>query len=583
MFLKKFILKSQHGRVLREVVFKKGMNIILGEGTGNLHESTNNLGKTTLIRCIDFCLDGKPDPIFKDAEFRIANTEVQDFLTITKPTFTLVVASSFESKSETVIERQLDLDAKRGKVRNFIDGKQYNSEEFKNELKARFFSLKDNKPTFRQLIGKFLRNADHQISQILRFNGSYCSDAEYEKIHLFLLGFDSSNLLTEKSDIEHRIARTEKILSALRTRHGRNALEQRLIILNSEMELLTQKRDSFRISEQYEEEAVQLDQCQRELMRIDSELAGARLKVHIQTDRIGKLINDQVAVNSQGLKYLYDEAGYYSDTLARTFDELVLFHNTMVQNEVDYLTEGLKESEEEIDLLEDERASTTAQYNELLEFLGRAGSLAEYTKLNEQISAKSKEIGSDTALLEELTYHEDELTDLGTEYARVTALMQSKIKNVDDNLTVFNSFFSTYTEQLDGEKYILAYETKNDELYKFKVAHLRGNTGSGHKQAVVAAFDIAYMAFCNHPKIKINRPLFATMDKIEIIDIEKIKTLIDIANLQNGQFIAPFIRDKLAGIYSEVEQDIILTLNKDDRFFRIEQMKSVPTPKVGGA
>ena len=263
MFLRKFTLKSDQGIVLREVSFKKGMNIILGESTGGKNESTNNLGKTTLIRCIDFCLNGKPDPIYKDPEFRTSNVEVESFLTQTKPSFILTLSKRFESKEVLTIERRLDLGARRGKVRNFINDQPYSAEEFQEALKKYFFGFNDEKPTFRQLIGKFVRNADYQISQILRFNGSFCSNAEYEKIHLFLLGFQSPEALTKKSDIELQIAKTERTLAALRPRHSRNALEQKLHILNNEMQALVAQRDSFQINEKYEEEHTLLQASQR--------------------------------------------------------------------------------------------------------------------------------------------------------------------------------------------------------------------------------------------------------------------------------------------------------------------------------
>lgn len=568
MFLKKFILLSDQGEVLREVPFKKGMNIILGESK-NKDESTNNLGKTTLIRCIDFCLDGKADPLYKDPEFKTPNIEVEDFLVRAKPTFRLVLSKTFESDTHVVIERKLDLAAKRGKIRNYIDGELYNADDFTDELKKRIFGFNDDKPTFRQLIGKFMRNADHQISKILRFNSAFCSDAEYEKIHLFLLGFDSSKVLTQKSDIELQIGKIDRVLTALRTRYSRNSLEQKLHILNSEIQALQKKRDDFQIEEKYEEESERLEISQLKLNALNRNIAELRLKNHINQVRIEKLQGDQVALNSNSLKYLYDEAGYYSENLAKTFDELVVFHNTMVNNECQYLQDAVRTNAKALELLEEEREDEVDRYNTLLAFLGHTGSLAEYTKLNEQITSKAEEIGVDSGLLNELVFHESELTRLEEEREKLNETMQEKIKKVDENQKVFNEYFSSYSSQLDGEKYMLAYETTNEGLYKFNVSHLRGNSGSGHKQAVVAAFDLAYMAFCN--RLNISRPLFATMDKVEIIDIEKIKTLFAIAGGQNGQFIAPFIRDKLESIYPEIKNNIILTLNNGDRFFRIEQ------------
>ena len=98
---------------------------------------------------------------------------------------------------------------------------------------------------------------------------------------------------------------------------------------------------------------------------------------------------------------------------------------------------------------------------------------------------------------------------------------------------------------------------------------MRGNLGTGQKQAVVMAFDLAYMAFCN--EIKLKRPLFATQDKIEVIDINKLITLFDLANEQNGQLIVPLIADKLiAEEYPKLIEDTVLTLTAEDRFFGID-------------
>ena len=81
------------------------------------------------------------------------------------------------------------------------------------------------------------------------------------------------------------------------------------------------------------------------------------------------------------------------------------------------------------------------------------------------------------------------------------------------------------------------------------------------------AFDLAYMAFCNEMKLK--RPFFATQDKIEVVDIQKITVLFDLANQQNGQLITPIIDDKIKD-YPDLVKDTVLSLNSEDKFFRIE-------------
>lgn len=67
-------------------------------------------------------------------------------------------------------------------------------------------------------------------------------------------------------------------------------------------------------------------------------------------------------------------------------------------------------------------------------------------------------------------------------------------------------------------------------------------------------------------------PLFATQDKIEVVDIQKISVLFNLANQQNGQLIIPIINDKIKD-YPDLEKDTVLFLTSEDKFFRIDNAK----------
>ena len=57
MFLSQLIITDYFDNEVRKVNFNpKGLNLVVG--INNESGTTNNIGKTTLIRCIDFCLNG---------------------------------------------------------------------------------------------------------------------------------------------------------------------------------------------------------------------------------------------------------------------------------------------------------------------------------------------------------------------------------------------------------------------------------------------------------------------------------------------------------------------------------------------
>ena len=68
MFLKSLHISDSAGNLLRTVVFRKGLNIVLGVNNVEQGGSTNNIGKTTILKLIDFCLGGKPKWIYSDHE-----------------------------------------------------------------------------------------------------------------------------------------------------------------------------------------------------------------------------------------------------------------------------------------------------------------------------------------------------------------------------------------------------------------------------------------------------------------------------------------------------------------------------------
>ena len=67
MFLKSLTI-SNKSKVIREIPFKKGINLIVDE-TGN-QPTGNSVGKTTVLKLIDFCLGAEAKGIYLDPESR---------------------------------------------------------------------------------------------------------------------------------------------------------------------------------------------------------------------------------------------------------------------------------------------------------------------------------------------------------------------------------------------------------------------------------------------------------------------------------------------------------------------------------
>ncbi|THA03827.1 AAA family ATPase, partial [Rodentibacter pneumotropicus] len=251
MHLKSFKVTKINGDIVREVLFHNGLNLIVGFPEDRL-STTNGLGKTTLLRCIDFCLAGEIKQLYEDPESKNKNEKVYQFLLTNNPSFTLIVED--ENKSIISIERSIDLSKNKKKIINKINQKKYSNDEFKNKLSLLFFDNKSEKPSFRQLIPKFIRKDENQISNILKYLHPSTTNTSYEAIHSFLFGFNESGLLKEKIILTEEIKRLKNKKDLLSEKNKEHELEQLLPLLKKEIEELQEKRNTFQINEAYEKD-----------------------------------------------------------------------------------------------------------------------------------------------------------------------------------------------------------------------------------------------------------------------------------------------------------------------------------------
>ena len=286
------------------------------------------------------------------------------------------------------------------------------------------------------------------------------------------------------------------------------------------------------------------------------------------TDKLKELNDGVFNGDTKTLKLLYDEAKFYSTDLHKSFDDVVAFHNKMIKNEIDYVSNKIETLENQIEVLVENRNVLSKDYSELMKKLSKAGSLAEYTKLNEQIEKLAEKKGQDEKLLDELAELESEIININKNLEKIKTKLDENLKDFDEKLAIFNESFSNYSKLLYDTEFFVSYDPEEDPI-KFYTKNVGGNEGSGKKQAVVSAFDLAYIDFIT--KLNFNFPHFVAHDKVELIDIKKLEILFNISNNINGQFIIPIIYDKIEHNYSIYKDNgnIILELSEDEKFFKV--------------
>ena len=107
MFIKKLIISSPT-EVIRDIEFHSGLNLIIDDTPIDDSKSTgNNVGKTTVLKLIDFCLGAKANIIYTDTENKKDVYDiVKKFLVDEEIKITLILTENLNDPTAKQLEIQ---------------------------------------------------------------------------------------------------------------------------------------------------------------------------------------------------------------------------------------------------------------------------------------------------------------------------------------------------------------------------------------------------------------------------------------------------------------------------------------------
>lgn len=199
MYIKSLTIYS-NDKEIRKLEFKLGLNLILNEGDQKKENKTgNNVGKTTVLKLINYCLGGNEKEIYKSSESDSKeNKKIKEFLTNKNVNLKLILYKNLDNPNdEIVIERNFSnkyiVNGNNVKNKNKL-------EELSQELLPDF--IKD-KMSIRSIIHYYIRYTNISTQNTLKILEKF-SDNQYEPIFLTFLGISPENL-KDKKQIDKKI------------------------------------------------------------------------------------------------------------------------------------------------------------------------------------------------------------------------------------------------------------------------------------------------------------------------------------------------------------------------------------------
>lgn len=582
MFLKRLEISNASG-LIRDIRFHAGMNLIVDETPdGDSTVTGNNVGKTTTLILIDFCLGANAKGIYTDPENkRTEDVLVKNFLIDTEVLVALTLGSAIDGPPETdlVIERSFK---PRTPIRR-INGRQMTEDEFEKELTNHLLpGHYPRKPTFRQIIAHNFRYKEPALSNTLRHLDNYTKDVEYESLHLFLLGCNV-DFADEKQRLLQRLLEETRFKSRLEAQQTRSAYEAALSLLKDRIGTLTARRTEFKLNSTLEADLEKLSSTKHRISVLGTELARAKLRRELVQEAVAEVAATKAEVDVDELKRLYDEVSSNFEGLSRSFQELVDFHNGMVEERTRYVAKELPELEARIAAMQRELTELVTVEADIVARIEESGSLEDLEALISEVNDAHRQRGEMETVIRQIIQVESEIAVLRSRLAEIEALFSGDAINlVTDRLNKLNRHFAAISEELYGETYAIKhdYTTTKTGQRVLKLAPFTAftsNFSSGKKQGEITCFDIAYTLFADENGIPCYH--FLLNDKKELMHDNQLVRIAQLVNRkkQHVQFVASILRDKLPAELNH-ESNIILKLSQSDKLFRIELKGGETTP-----
>jgi uncharacterized protein YydD (DUF2326 family) len=568
MFIKSLAITSG-SKVIREIEFHKGLNLIIDESEYQV--TGNNVGKTTVLKLIDFCLGADARNIYVDTESRKTDEIVKNFLVDNKVLITLELTRNFEydDADNVILERNF---LPRGKelIRK-INGKQLTDDEFELTLSNLVFPEHlAMVPSFRQIISHNIRYRDESLNNTLN-TLPFGKPEQYESLYLFLFGCDFAKG-NSKQEVITKLKQEDTFKKRLEKNETKTAYETALSLINNDIEELNKKKNSFNLNENFEKDLDKLNEIKYSINKISSNIGKLNIRKDLIRETEAELKSSKSKIDLRQLEIIYEQATNKVATIQKSFSDLVAFHNTMIEEKVKFIIKELPALEKSISESNNSLKRLLLEEKKLTASISKSDSFEELEIVISELTEKYRKKGEYENIIQQLSEVEYNIKEFNKQLSEIDNELFSDSFElvVKTQLNKFNKQFASISSELYGEQYAVKYDiitnTKGQRLYKF--SSFNANMSSGKKQGEISCFDMAYTLFADEENIPCLH--FLLNDKKELMDDKQLVKISEFVNRNNIQFIASILKDKLPEEINK-EDYFVVKLSQSDKLFRIKE------------
>ena len=569
MFLKYLLITNNEG-LIRKIDFRMGVNLIIDETLHGTSATGNNVGKTTILRLIEFCLGGDQRKIYSTRE-NGENKLVKDFLKETETEVELCLTDSLVMpESRDVIIRR-DFKGGRKALRQ-INGENVLQGEYDSAVQKALFGDVTEKPTYRQIVSHNFRIDDMSLQNALQTVHKYTTDEEYEALHLYMFGANLDDT-ARKIALSAKIKEDQGFKKRLEEKAGEGQLKSALGVVENRIVELEKQKAAYHLNPDFEKDLEDLTSTKQML----SQLAVVQNSINLRRSLIREAAEEVTAMksqaNAQEVAVIYQQAKAFNHNIQRTFEELLAFHNEMLSRKANFIAEELPELDQRLQEINMDIAAYRKREKALEEKLNLSVNFEQFDKFISSLNELYQQRGTLKKSIEQI---EEVSKKIESNINLVDGIDQNLFSDqhkafIQEQVDKFNVLFSSISRTLYDENYAIncdiVVNRKGKMVYKF-MSFTTDNFSTGKKQGEIVCFDLAYVTFADEEKIPCLH--FVLNDKKELMHGNQLLRIAEQAEKQgNVQYVASILSDKLPEDLS-INKFVVQTLTQQNRLFKIE-------------
>jgi len=561
-------LYSETDLLLKPVVFKAGINIILGKySTVEKKKGINGIGKSSLIRLVNFLLlSNSAEQTFLQAKYDFLRKDGHNvILEFRQNNVNYFIKRTF-GKGDAVYF---------GTSTNYFE--EYTKTDLKKILTNKFFPFQDNEVFFEgerygTLMDFFIKDDLQNAQRVepLSFSARTRSQIDIAVFNFFLYGLPTRDLLAfgELSKEQKEFSDTIKgIEKNIKIDNGKSIEEFRSerIKVEKNIQLLESSLDDYKFLENYKK-------MEGDLVDITIKINEHLQEYYMLSGKITKVkesYKHNKTVDTQEIEKLYNEASHMlGELVSKKLDEIISFKTEILENRNKFLIKKETELQKSIDGVLQKISMLEQTRSSLYKKLEEKGALDSITNAYEQLTVERTQLAGNKKILEEIDSLQDKIGSLQVSVSEVKNNLLVILREHDDDIKKLRALFIEILQNAivfengnpDGYFDISVKSSSTNNQLPFKiVVEIPKADALGQSRLKIVAYDM--MVFLHNINQQRAMPHFIIHDGVfHAISLDtKIKALNYIYHqcLQNPnfQYITTFNEDEIA--ISEDKKELI--------------------------